>query len=134
MSPKTDENSTGTLYTNYNADNLCSYTVFCKKKKKIFIKKNKNVKPKWWEIFYLIKIYRQQFWCGFSFSHQFTCILRFHLIEANKNLKSFFSMIKTLPSKNKITASQKIEKVFNFTIFYAQDFILWFQYTAWRIR
>ena len=30
MSPKTDENSTGTLY---NADNLCSYTVFCKRKK-----------------------------------------------------------------------------------------------------
>ena len=43
MSPKTDENSTGTLYTNYNADNLGSNTVFCKKKK-IFIKK-KNVKP-----------------------------------------------------------------------------------------
>ena len=40
MSPKTDENSTGTLYTNYNADNLCSNTVFCKKK--IKIKKNKN--------------------------------------------------------------------------------------------
>ena len=39
MSPKTDENSTGTLYTNYNADNLNSYTVFCKKK--IFIKKIK---------------------------------------------------------------------------------------------
>ena len=33
MSPKTDENSTGTLYTNNNADNLCSNTVFCKKKK-----------------------------------------------------------------------------------------------------